>query len=586
VRINKLDLRHFRGFDSVTILPTGHSVLMGEPGAGRSDVVEGLTRVLWPESTRGRPPDDLDFFNRDTSQRAEVEVVLGDLGPELEQAFYLHLELWDARAHALVESLSEAEQLDKSAHEWVIRLCYRVAWIEADVRADHWVDFPKTAEPDANTFERVRYAQRQLLPFSYVRPQGRLLDLSDRGLFRQLVEGSPGSDFAPKLDALTVAMDSICLTFTTGSVQLGAAFDRVLDPVRPLLDAEGKAVQDVLSLSPDGGSAAALLRSLAPRLDLNDGCGPLPLNRHGSTLQTILEVAQAIASVDAGRSVLVIDDFGDGLDARAMQHLASLLQRTMGQVWLTTRWSAAAEVFPPAQFVRLGRDSTGRRCVYVGHAAASKAERLVARHFSLQLLPAATARAVIVVEGPHDRAALTALARRLYEEEGVLLPAARRVSIIDAGAVDNSGGTSEVARLAGAARELGLFAIAIIDGDRQAEAAETALQDCLAAADAVVRLPPGHAIELALLAYLDDAVIRAAVRELEAAFDVHFSSDLETLAGAELRKVVRQRLKKSGGLHAQFIDALEAGQYPPVARGLLETAVAAATSHRTGLIQL
>jgi putative ATP-dependent endonuclease of OLD family len=95
VRILKLEIRHFRGFEAATIVPGGHVVLAGEPGAGRSDVVEALDRVLSPDSTRGRLPTDLDFFRRDTSRRAEVEAVLGDLGEELEQVFFDHLDVWD-----------------------------------------------------------------------------------------------------------------------------------------------------------------------------------------------------------------------------------------------------------------------------------------------------------------------------------------------------------------------------------------------------------------------------------------------------------------------------------------------------------
>jgi hypothetical protein len=86
--IRRLEIRRFRGFEHVVIVPTGHALVVGEPDAGRSDVMEGLRRVLSPDSTRFLLGDDIDFFQRDRTFRAEVEVVLGDLGPALTQQFF------------------------------------------------------------------------------------------------------------------------------------------------------------------------------------------------------------------------------------------------------------------------------------------------------------------------------------------------------------------------------------------------------------------------------------------------------------------------------------------------------------------
>jgi len=72
MRILALHLRNFRGFDDFVLKPQGHVVLMGEPRAGRSDLIEGLRRVLHPDSNRfplsgvsttslgttARPPND------------------------------------------------------------------------------------------------------------------------------------------------------------------------------------------------------------------------------------------------------------------------------------------------------------------------------------------------------------------------------------------------------------------------------------------------------------------------------------------------------------------------------------------------
>jgi hypothetical protein len=135
---------------------------------------------------------------------------------------------------------------------------------------------------------------------------------------------------------------------------------------------------------------------------------------------------------------------------------------------------------------------------------------MAARHVALQLLPAVAARGVIVLEGPHDRAGLQAAAERRLRMD-IPLPAGQRVALADAGAIDASGGSSATPRLCEAARQLGFFTVAVIDGDPNDQAIINAN---LTAADAVVRLPDGMAIERALLDGLADEVIHKALGQL------------------------------------------------------------------------
>ncbi len=103
MKILELSLRRFRGFEDLTFQPNSHVALIGEPRAGRSDLIEGLRRVLTSDGTRHTVPSELDFWMLELGQRAEVEVVLGDLGPVLERDFVEHLEAWDQELEALAE---------------------------------------------------------------------------------------------------------------------------------------------------------------------------------------------------------------------------------------------------------------------------------------------------------------------------------------------------------------------------------------------------------------------------------------------------------------------------------------------------
>ena len=209
MRVYMLEIRKFRGFDLAQILPAGHVLLCGEPGAGRSDVIEALDRVLSPDSTRTRLPSDLDFYRRDTGQRAEVEVVLGALGDELEQLFFDHLEVWDHKTRQLVDEQADPAALDRDRYDLVVRLCYRARWDPKEEQGEHWVDYAKTADPDADYFERLSRTERERLPFAAVDARSRPLDIGTRGVFRRLVEASAGGDFSKALARSSIRLQIV-----------------------------------------------------------------------------------------------------------------------------------------------------------------------------------------------------------------------------------------------------------------------------------------------------------------------------------------------------------------------------------------
>ena len=176
MRVIKVDLRHYRGFDSLTIFPQQHVCLVGEPGAGRSDLMDALIRVLSPDFTRSRLPNELDFYQRDITKRAEVEVVLGDLGEELEQVFFDHLELWERDKNVLVDELVDPQLIDRDIYNIIVRLCYRATWTPEEDRAEHWVDYPKNSDPDAGLINRVSSSNRRAIKFSWVQGKAQVLE--------------------------------------------------------------------------------------------------------------------------------------------------------------------------------------------------------------------------------------------------------------------------------------------------------------------------------------------------------------------------------------------------------------------------
>jgi len=191
---------------------------------------------------------------------------------------------------------------------------------------------------------------------------------------------------------------------------------------------------------------------------------PLPQEEVETILRQTRVVAEVIAAGSATGAVIAIDDFGEGMDSDTARHLASMLCKESAQAWLSTRRPSVAQAFSPGEIIRLTRMADGRRQLHQLTPPTTRAERVAARHLNIQVLPAMTSRSVVIVEGPHDRAALDALAERIQRREGVPLPAARGVALIDAAAADRSGGSSGVVRLAGLAKAFGFHTVAVISG--------------------------------------------------------------------------------------------------------------------------
>ncbi len=583
MHVKELQIQGFRGFSALHVRPQGHVVVMGEPGAGRSDLIEALARVLDADTSRTRITTELDFWNRNTSEPIQIAVTLGELGDDLEQDFFDHLELWDRSEESLLEETEDIDDVDKDQYEWVLRLEYRARWLVDEERCEEWIFYPKESDPASESYLHVRRRDIEKLGFNLLRwSGGRILDLNPRSAFRRVIRNAGGNDFAASIAAYVQDVGVAAGQFTS-SAQIMEALDDVVEPLRDLLGIAGTDVAQLFQFAPEGGSPSGLLRSLGPSMDVGDGSGSLPVWRRGSSTASLFRIAEALALLSGTNLILAVDDFGDGLDAASSAHMTAIIRRSSGQAWVTTRTSAVAEVFEPQEVLRLGRDATGVRFALQGKQPKTKAENVAAKHWHRILLPALSYRSVIVVEGPNDFAALHNLALRLSEEKGLALPATRGVALVNAGS-GGSGGYANVLKLAGAARDIGLRTVGVVDGDTRDEAKQH-LEKYSDLPDAVIRLPDDFAIEAAIVDSLPDEVIREALNDVAAAGGIAEPGNLDHLSGAQLTSRAISFIK-GNSLHGPFIDSLPATDLPPQAVRLLTTAVEVAVGTQSGLVQL
>jgi energy-coupling factor transporter ATP-binding protein EcfA2 len=586
LKIYNLKILNFRGFEQIEIKPKDHVFLVGQPGSGRSDIIEALWRVLSQDSTRFPLSDDLDFHKRDLSKRIDIEVVLGGLGPNLEQSFFDYLEKWDRKEWKIVESISppdSGENGEVNPMEWVLRLCYRAAWENDRQQAQHWIDFPKLSDPDNNDYKRISKDLRSQIPVVLIDVRALALSLGARGDLRQIVDLNQQADFSSSLDRFVSGIDGLAAQLIE-SKDLVASLEKIIDPLRVPLGIGTRTVSETVRFAPEGGSLSGILRGLQATIKVREDFEFLPLQRHGSTINGLFQIASALAKNDKKEAIILVDDFGDGIDFDSAMHFVSVLRNRSEQLWLSTRNGSLGKCFSLEEMIRLTVTLNGIRKVYAGQKPATKAERIAARHFHLQLLPAISTQTVVIVEGPHDRSALTAASSKLNREENVELLEASRISLLDAGAVDQSGGHTAIPRLAKLSKTIGFYVISLIDWDNDEITASNSLREALENSDVVIRWPRSYAIERAILFGLDDATIRTAVTEVSTAFNITLSFDPDSHSGESLIKQVVKFLKLPGGFHSPFIEALPEGCHPPMLRKCLEEMRLAVA--KTGHVQL
>jgi putative ATP-dependent endonuclease of the OLD family len=184
MRIARVQITRFRGFESFVLLPREHVVVVGEPRAGRSDLVAALRRVLEPRSVLSRP-SEWDVFRPlptpplpgDQEEETAtpltcIEISLLQLADETEQLLQDRLELLSPTTGELAD-----EDEDGDA-ELGVRLRYCLQYDPDEEQLQHWIEYPKSGI-------RVPRAERELLR-AFVLDRIQPLQLRAEGALRRL----------------------------------------------------------------------------------------------------------------------------------------------------------------------------------------------------------------------------------------------------------------------------------------------------------------------------------------------------------------------------------------------------------------
>ncbi len=566
VAVRRLSVSRFRGFEQWSTGFPEHAVLVGEPGAGRSDLIEILIRLLDPEYLRTHRGEELDFWQLSIDEPATAEAVLGGLSDAQARALIGHWEWWDPAAETLITQSGALEPVGLRDQERVVRIAYRLAARE-DGRFEERVYWPKSSNPDLDQFDPVRTAERAYLPFFWQRGLStRPLDLAGRGELRDLVERQGGERFDEAVQRFVTEVSTASARFSEQE-RVKAALESVLAPLRDARRFKPDPAEQLVRFLPDGGSPSGLLRTLTAAITMEDGPDHLPAVRHGATVLGALRAGALIAAAESNDgSIVAVDDFGGEFDPHLAADVARRLRAQSGQLILATRSPTVVDTFRIPEIVRVFRADTQRR-VARGSRGATKSERISAYFYAGRLTRALGASAVVVVDGVHDRLALESVERRATSAGTLQSLAAAGIAYVDAA------GSGELAKVANAARQLGLYVVVLLDNDQSAgEPPNAATIEAATQADVALRLPPRRKLEWLLVDGIGDTELLSAVKALtESMTDLRVPATWEALAGQELQRFVVKLLHDTkGSIHAAFVEALDDAAVCPTAVSALE----------------
>jgi hypothetical protein len=563
MRIARLEITRFRGFDSFVLIPRDHVVIVGEPRAGRSDLIAALRRVLEPRNILSRPSewdvfrplpdptsDDPDDETELAAQRTSIALSLLDLSDETEQVLQDRLELMDPTTG------DPAAEDDTDDAELGIRLRYCLRYDQDEVRLEHWIEYPKSGT-------RVPRADRELLR-AFILDRNPPLQLRTEGALRRLANDKDPDALAQTLQEFADEIAHATETLAQ-SDEIQSALQLVADHgARRLLELDPSHPAAAIGFTTEDGSLAALLRAVQPTLDL-DEAGVLPLSAHGSTTAAILAAAEASAAAQAGDAIVLADDFGDQLDAASGEYLAARLRRRSGQVWLTTRQPEVPRAFEATELLRLTRSGGSRQSFQLSENPDRK-ERVQRRHLFSLLGPALSARTVVLLEGPHDMETYTTVSRRLLIQDNKTPLSAYGMRLVPASASGGEGGKQELPKIAKLAADLGLGVRVVLDHDKPGTDHDL-IDELCQVAEMVVQLPEQAAVERAIVDGLESDELRQALESVNDDHDLKLN--VNNLGDEDLAEKCVWALKQKGGLHRSFIDALPEGVTPPLASEVL-----------------
>lgn len=421
MKVLRLTIDHFRGIEKAVLQFEGHTLLIGTNNVGKSTICEALDLVLGPDRLNKFPPvEEFDFYNArylaedgKTSIPLRIEVLLGDLTPQIQLACPTHTEFWHVREHRLLEP----GEADLANSPDVIR-CLRLETVgtydplEDEFNAKTY--FCHGSYNADNSPEQVRKPTKRLFGFLYLRALrtgARALSL-ERGSLLDLILRLQG--------------------IRTGLWERSIKRLRDLDPpiaddaaeLTPVLETIEKRLAQYIQITSEG-RATRLHVSRLTREHLRETISfflsttrdqePVPFQEAGTgTLNTlVLALLSFIADAKKENVIFAMEEPEIALPPHTQRRIAKYLLADTTQCFVTTHSPYVIEQFEPDQIHILNRDEKANlnaTAVALGAAIKGKTYR---RHCRRGLAEAMLGKGVVIAEGISEQAVLLMIAERM-----------------------------------------------------------------------------------------------------------------------------------------------------------------------------
>jgi putative ATP-dependent endonuclease of OLD family len=176
MQIRRLRMENFRSVASGEVMFKNHTVLIGGNSVGKSTVCEALDLLLGPDRlSRANPINEHDFHRRaylgDDGEpiKVELEVVLTDLGTELEAKYRAHREYWDTENETLLDEEDEPEHTDLDYVIPALRIVFEGIYDKEEDEFSAKTFFASPPHEDGGSPVRVNRSSKREFGFIYLR---------------------------------------------------------------------------------------------------------------------------------------------------------------------------------------------------------------------------------------------------------------------------------------------------------------------------------------------------------------------------------------------------------------------------------
>lgn len=431
MRISGITVRHFRGWQGpVTWLPGQHDVLVGPNNAGKSALLRAVDIALNPHRNRYRDlMERHDFFDLNTSKPIEFTIVLTDLDDEDRDVFepYLEGQRRVPPAGGQHEEFGPADSPDEEFDhgDVVLRIGFKA---ELDEPAGSFFMRPDSGQPRVTQEHKLRigwyFAPADLDPFKE-------LAFYSNSVFAKLFEQV---DLRAELDAIRQGIER-ARSDLMEQEHVATTRERLEQSVRDLGLVEGEQALDFAVLDM---SDRRVLQSLQLVARGARSGHRLPLRSHGRGVLRALLLASVMQHARLRQTNLIL-----GIE-EPEQNLEPINQRLISRSLLFSRESGAAQTIisthspaiastVPLKDITLVREFDQGPDVRPLRDVQPAEHKFYERHARGSMIDGLYANAVLLVEGPSELGALSALWAKQFPREGL---DERRIEVIECESVD------------------------------------------------------------------------------------------------------------------------------------------------------